>query len=51
LWFNFFMCIAFDVAVIAVDALIPMPLVWTLGEAVALVGWTIVFGWLVWRAS
>jgi hypothetical protein len=40
----------FDVTLIALDVLIPMPLGWTVGEAVSIVGWTLMLWWLVRRA-
>jgi hypothetical protein len=37
----------FDVTLIALDVMIPMPIAWTVGEAAAIVGWTIALWWLV----
>jgi hypothetical protein len=41
----------FDVTLIVLDVLIPMPIAWTVGEGVAIVGWTLMLWWLVWRVS
>jgi hypothetical protein len=41
----------FDVTLIVLDALIPMPIAWMVGEAVAIVGWTLALWWLVRRLS
>jgi hypothetical protein len=41
----------FDVAVIALDLWIPMPLTWTIGEAVSIVGWTAALWWLLRRVE
>ena len=43
--------LAFDVTVIALDILIPMPLVWTIGESVSILAWTAGLWWLVRRVS
>jgi hypothetical protein len=41
----------FDVTLIVLDVLIPMPIAWTIGEGVAIVGWTLVLWLLVRRVS
>jgi hypothetical protein len=41
----------FDVTLIVLDVLIPMPIAWTVGEGVAIVGWTLALWWLVRRCG
>jgi hypothetical protein len=41
----------FNVTVIALDLWIPMPLSWTIGEAMSLFGWTAVLWWLLRRVQ
>ena len=40
---------AFDVTVIGLDVMISMPILWTVGEAVAIFAWTFALWWLVRR--
>jgi hypothetical protein len=40
---------AFTAVIIALDLWIPMPISWTLGEAVSLLGWTLALWWLLRR--
>jgi len=47
--FSIWVMFAFDATVIVLDLVIPMPLLWTLGEVVALLSWTFAFWWLVRR--
>jgi hypothetical protein len=49
--FSIWVMFAFDATVIVLDVLIPMPILWTAGEAVALTGWTLLFWWLVRRVE
>jgi hypothetical protein len=41
----------FDVTVILLDVQIGMPLLWTVGEAISLVAWTLLLWWLVRRVD
>lgn len=43
--------VAFDVTAIALDLLIPMPMMWTAGEAVSIIVWTAALWWLVRRVD
>ena len=43
--------LAFDVAVIALDVWIPMPITWIVGESIAIVAWTVALWWLVRRVD
>jgi hypothetical protein len=47
--FNAFVTIAFIVVGIGIDVMIPMPIAWTVGEAVSLIVWTALLLWLVRR--
>lgn len=49
--FTVWATLAFDFALIALDLLIPMPWMWTLGESVAVLAWTALLWWLVRRCS
>ena len=40
---------AFDATVIVLDVVIEMPILWTVGEAVAILTWTLALWWLVRR--
>lgn len=51
LWFVGLMALGFAVVVSGVDLLIPMPLLWTVGEAASLTAWTAALLWLVRRAA
>lgn len=42
---------AFDVTIIILDLMIPMPASWTIGEAFSIILWTLALWWLVRRAS
>jgi hypothetical protein len=43
--------IGFAVTIVVLDVQIDMPLTWTVGEAISLVGWTLALWWLVRRIS
>ena len=43
--------LAFDVAVIALDVWIPMPITWIVGESIVIVAWTVALWWLVRRVD
>ena len=49
--FSVWVMIAFDITLIVLDVVIPMPILWTVGEVVAIGVWTLVFWWLVRRVE
>jgi hypothetical protein len=40
-----------SVVILAIDVGVEMPMMWTVGEAVAMFGWTVAFWWLVRRVG
>lgn len=49
LWFTVTATLVFDVALVVLDLLIPMPLMWTINESIAIFGWTAALWWLLRR--
>jgi hypothetical protein len=47
--FTVYATLVFNVTILILDVMIPMPILWTVGEAVATMAWTLALWWLVRR--